>query len=314
MQPDVGDLHVDALLTNISIGYKNKRYIATEIFPTVPVNKQSDIVPRYDKDKFFRELLKLRAPGGDVRTSGYTVDNTLKYFTLNFALGHEVPDEHRDNVDQPYDIDRDTTLWLADQVLLHWEKKWATDFFATGKWGTDYAEAVQWSDYAGSDPIQDLRVMRSNILAKSGQPGNTFVTSNSVMDKLLDHPLLVERVKYTGGSVSEEMIAKLVRLDGRVHVGDAIEETALEGAASVMASIFGKHALVLYVPPAPSLFTPSGGYTFIWRPLVGGGAAPWFMRRIRDDRRRKDIFEIHTYYDMLQIDAAMGQFALSVIA
>ena len=313
-QPDVGDVHVDAMLTNISIGYFNKRYIATQCFPIVPTTKQSDIVPRYDKDKWFREQMKLRGPGAPTATSGFTVDNTMTFFNLNFGLGKEIPDEIRANTDLPYNVDRDATRWLTEMVQLHWEKKFVADFFATGKWGTDYAEAVQWSDYASSDPIQDLRTMRSNVLGKSGQPANRLITSNLVIDKLLDHPLLVERVKYTGGSVSEAMIAQLVRLE-QVLVGDAIEATAVEGnATQTYAAVWGKHALVLYTPPAPGLFTPTGGYTFVWQPLVGGGAAPWFMRRIRDDRNRKDIIEVQTYYDQKQIDGDMGEIAVSVVA
>ena len=313
-QPDAGDVHVDGLLTNLSIGYMNKRYVASTIFPLVPVNKQSDIVPRYDQDMWFREQMKLRAPGGPTATSGYTVDNTMTFFCLNFGLGKEIPDEIRQNTDLPYSMDRDAARWLTEQVQLHWEKKWAADFFATGKWGTDYAEAVQWSNYGSSDPIQDLRLMRSNILGKAAVPGNTLICSNLVMDKLLDHPLLVERVKYTGGSVSEQQIASLVRLD-KVLVADSINTTSKEGnATQTYTPIFGKHALVLHVPTNPGLFTPSAGYTFIWRPLVGGGAAPWFFRRIRDDKLRKDIFEVQTYYDQKQIDARMGEFAASVIA
>lgn len=313
-QPDVGDVHVDALLTNMSIGYQNKRYIASQIFPIVPTLKQSDIIPRYDKDMWFREQMKLRAPGAPVATSGFTVDNTMKFFNLNFALGKEIPDEVRQNTDAPYDMDRDATRWLTEMVQIHWEKQFAADFFATGKWGTDYTESAQWSDYAASDPIQDLRTMRSNILGKSGQPGNTLVTSNIVMDKLLDHPLLVERVKYTGGSVSDKMIAELVRLD-RVLVGDAVEATAKEGnSTQTYGALWGKHALVVYTPSAPGLFVPTGGYTFVWKPLVGGGAAPWFIRRIRDDKLRKDTIEVHTYYDQKQIDADMGEFAASVVA
>jgi len=312
-QPDTGDVHVDALLTNLSQGYMNKRYIASEVFPIVPTNKQSDIIPRYDKDKWFREQMKLRAPGAPVATSGFTVDNTLKFFNDNFALGKEIPDEVRQNTDVPYEMDRDATRWLTEMVQIHWEKQFATGFFATGKWGTDFVESAQWSDYAASDPIQDLRTMRSNILGKSGTPGNMLVTNNLVMDKLLDHPLLVERVKYTGGSVTEQMIAQLVRLD-RVLVGDAIETTSAEGATDAFAAVWGKHALVLYRPPAPGLFIPASGYTFVWRPLVGGGAAPWFFRRIRDDKLKKDTFEVWTYYDQKQIDADMGEIAISVVA
>jgi hypothetical protein len=37
------DAHVDALMTNISIAYRNANYIGEQIFPRVPVQKKSDV-------------------------------------------------------------------------------------------------------------------------------------------------------------------------------------------------------------------------------------------------------------------------------
>ena len=54
-QPDVGDVHVNALLSNLSIAYKNANYIADTVFPQVLVQKQSDIIARYDRDMWLRE-------------------------------------------------------------------------------------------------------------------------------------------------------------------------------------------------------------------------------------------------------------------
>ena len=43
-QPTQTDVHVDAILTNISVAYMQSQsaYVANTIFPTVPVSKQSD--------------------------------------------------------------------------------------------------------------------------------------------------------------------------------------------------------------------------------------------------------------------------------
>jgi len=44
MQPTSSGVHVDAVLTNISVAYIQNamNFIAGRIFPTVPVTKQSD--------------------------------------------------------------------------------------------------------------------------------------------------------------------------------------------------------------------------------------------------------------------------------
>ena len=40
--PGVHDVHIDGPLGNISIAYKNTQYLADQVFPVVPVAKQSD--------------------------------------------------------------------------------------------------------------------------------------------------------------------------------------------------------------------------------------------------------------------------------
>ena len=36
-RPDSGDVHIDTLLTNMSVGYLNAEYIADRLFPIVMV-------------------------------------------------------------------------------------------------------------------------------------------------------------------------------------------------------------------------------------------------------------------------------------
>lgn len=41
--PTLRDVHVDAILTNLSIGYKNDTYIGESVFPRIQVAKKSDV-------------------------------------------------------------------------------------------------------------------------------------------------------------------------------------------------------------------------------------------------------------------------------
>ena len=41
--PTVGDVHVERPLSNISVAYRNPEYIFDQIFPTVSVQKKSDV-------------------------------------------------------------------------------------------------------------------------------------------------------------------------------------------------------------------------------------------------------------------------------
>ena len=51
-QPHVNNVHVDAILTNISVAYMQKadNYIADKVFPVVAVDKKSDKFFKYTKN------------------------------------------------------------------------------------------------------------------------------------------------------------------------------------------------------------------------------------------------------------------------
>ena len=56
-QPTFGDAHVDAALTNISVAYVQdaSNFIASQVFPTIPVEHASDKYFIYTQDDFFRD-------------------------------------------------------------------------------------------------------------------------------------------------------------------------------------------------------------------------------------------------------------------
>ena len=62
-QPTTGDVHVDAILTNMSIAYMQEAYafVAGKVFPTVPVSKQSDKFFTSTQADFIRDQVELRA-------------------------------------------------------------------------------------------------------------------------------------------------------------------------------------------------------------------------------------------------------------
>ena len=59
------DVHIDAALSNMAVSYKNGNYIAEDIFPSVPVTKQSDKYYVWTKDYWFRSYVQERSPGTD---------------------------------------------------------------------------------------------------------------------------------------------------------------------------------------------------------------------------------------------------------
>jgi len=315
-QPDVRDAHVDQLMTILSHAYMNEaeNYISDKIFPLVPVRKQSARIAKYTKADWFRDEAQLRAPGTESAGTGFTVDTTDTYFCDNFAVHKDVPDEVRENTDSPYDPDLEATMLVTDRLMLRREIAWATDFLTTGVWGTDTSlAAAQWDDYALSDPIGNVETAKDGIHGTTSREANTMVMGRQVWTKLKHHPDFIERIKYTQrGVLNTEIVGAILEIP-RILIGKAIKNTYVEGqtdAAAAYAYVMGKVVLILHVAPRPALLTPSAGYTFHWSNF----GALSYIRRLRDDFKRLDRIEAHTYFDHKAVGTDLGYYYYNVVA
>lgn len=330
-QPDIGDLHVNALLTSMSIAHMNKEehYVADKVFPLVGVDKQSDVYAVYQRGDFFQgsedvpassggsgtQAMRalLRAPGTVAPVAGYKVDNTNSYRCDNYAIGVEIPDELRGNADAVFALDNEATILATQIQLIRRERAFAMDFMTTGVWGTDVVGTtnfVKWSDYGGSDPFTDLEDALDSVEGKTGSRPNKLVMGAIVWRRLKHHPDLVDRIKggaTTGNPalVQRQLLAQILEID-EVLVGRASYRTSAEGGTLAMARIMDDDALLLFATPTPGLMTPTAGVSFYWKPLTGG--AVQFMRKYRREPERKDVLEAHSYIDQKVTEAQSGYF------
>lgn len=319
-QPVHTDLHVDALLTILSIAYMNEpsAYIADQAFPIVPVKKQSDKLAKYTQDYWFRNEAEIRAPAAEATGGGYEVDTSDTYFCDNYAFKDDIPDETRANYDAPFDPENDSVALVTEKLRLKREVAFATDFFTTGVWtatgsDSDYSGTAtsQWSDYANSDPIGDVETAREAIYGGTAKEPNKLILGRAVWAKLKHHPDLVERIKYTQRAIlTLDLVAALLEIE-QILVGKAIYVTTEEGASTQTYSyIFGKKMLMIYTPARPSLRTPSAGYTFHWNKF--GGIS--YIRRLRDEKGQYDRIEGHTFFDQKSVSSTCGYLIDNVVA
>jgi len=322
-EPTPTDVHVNQLLTNVSIGYINTMYIADMLFPLVNVRKQSDIIPRYDQSHWFRNTATLRGPGSVSLGGGFKVDNTLTYFCQRYSYRFEIPDETRDNSDEPYNMDSDGTMFVTDKMQMAREIRFATDFFTTGIWTGDQTgvaaapaanQFIQWNDYAASTPLTDVETWADNVEGRIARMPTDMVIGKQAWSKLKWHPDLIDTIKYTQrGQLTTDIVAALFEMQ-RLHVGRAIQTTSVEGTAEASVAytrVFGKAALLLYVPPAPSLMTPAAGYTFVWQRVPN---AIQYIKTMRNEEREIDIIEGNSYFDQARTAAGAGLFATALVA
>lgn len=275
-QPTVNQVHIDAPLTNISVAYiqSEDMFIAGKVFPPVPVDKQSDLYFKYTKNDWFRDEARPRADATESAGGGYNL-STDSYTAMVYAYHKDVGPQVRANADMPLDMDRDATMFVTRKLLLRQELQWVTDFFGSTIWGTDVTPANLWSNYTASDPIGDIRTGKTVMLSTTGYEPNTLVLGYEVFNKLIDHPDIVDRIKYGQSSpdspaiANETVLAKIFGIS-RVLVAKAIKATNNEGGTEAYAFAHGKHALLAYSAPNPGILTPSAGYCFKWRGIAGG--------------------------------------------
>jgi hypothetical protein len=323
-RPTPGDVHVNTPLTNISIAYMQQatNFISNQVFPNIPVTKQSDRYYVYDRGEFNRDEMTERAPGTESAGGSYKLDNTPTYFSRVYAFHKDIPDEVRANSDSVVQPDRDATNFVTMKALIKREALWASKYFTTSVWGTDATPSVLWSA-ANSTPIADVKDAKRTMLADTGFEPNTLVLGKKVYDVLTEHPAIIDRVKYgqtTGNPAMAGLMALMALLEiERVFIMKAIKNSEPEKATAFShppSSGYWDHdfigdansALLCYAAPSPALMAPTAGYTFSWTGLIGAGNQGNRIKRFRMDQLNSDRVEIDCAFDQKLVAADLGYF------
>ena len=283
-QPTQSQVHVDAILTNMSVAYMQEAdsFVASRVFPTVNVSKQSDKYFTYTQADFYRDQAIERADGTESAGSGYGL-STDTYSSTVYALHKDIGDQVRANSDSPLDPDMDATpgtLWSA----------------------------------SGSDPIANIETGKNTILSNTGYLANTLVLSYKAYSVLKNHTDIVDRYKYTSAeSISPDLMARIFEVD-RVFIMKGVYNSAAEGATASYAQIGDKDALLCYVAPQAGLMTASAGYNFVWTGVGSGLGTSTAVSRFRMDHLRSDRLEIESAWDFKVVGSPLGYFFSNPVA
>lgn len=328
-QPTTGDVYVSRPLTNVSVAYmqSENNFIASKVFPDVKVQERSGMYWTYPKGEWFREEAAERAPGTPSTGSGYTVEASPLYYARVYAFHKDVPDQVRAAADSMLNLDAEAARLVTSRLMLKREKLWVATAFATSVWAREVAgvnatpngaghatpQVLQWDDPV-AQPIQDVQYEIIRMAEQTAKQPNTLVLSPYVHNQLCNHPTIIERIKYTQrGVVSTELLASLFGVD-RVLVPFVTSNTAVEAATPTMAFMYGKHALLCYVPPTPSLMEPAAGYTFTWTGFLGGEEMGTRIKKFRFEELESDRVEGQSAYDMKVVATDVGCFFKDIIA
>ena len=323
-QPHLGQVHVDAVLTNISVAYlqRQENFIADKVFPIVPVSKKSDLYFTYTKNDWLRDEAQRRADATESAGGGYNV-STDSYQADVWAFHKDVGDQTLANADTPLNPLREASEFVTHRLLLRRELQFVNDFLTINTWGTDVdgvsgtpssGEFKYWSDYTSSDPLTDIEDGKATVLSNTGQEPNTLVLGYDVFRQLKNHPELVDRIKYTSSqTITTDMMAAMFDVD-RVMVAKAIKATNNEGGSEAYDFAFGKSALLAFVAPSPGLMTPSAGYTFAWTGVSGGLGATIGISQFRMESIKATRIEAEVAFDNKVVGADLGYFFNGAVA
>ena len=311
-QPTPSDVHIDAALSNISIAYKNDKYVADQVFPIMPVNKQSDKYFIFTKDFWFRNSVEVRGPGSRYAEGGLQLSNT-NYECINKGLSFPLPRENIENQDAAIDLETDGADWLGDQFQLDREIALAAKIMDASAWTstTTLSGTSQWSDYASSDPIANIHTGMEAVKKLIGRYPNVILLGAEVWDKLKWHPDMLDIYKHTNAAVlTREMVAKVFDGIEQLLVGDAIQNSAAEGVAFNGGYIWPKNTLLLYVPKTPGKRIPAAGYTFVWK-QNGYQIA---IEKVEERLRKRDILLADHAFDQKVVGADCGYEIIDSVA
>uniref|UniRef100_A0A6M3KKL0 Putative capsid protein n=1 Tax=viral metagenome TaxID=1070528 RepID=A0A6M3KKL0_9ZZZZ len=289
--PTARQSHLDVALTNVSIAYKNAAYIFDQIFPIVPVKKQTDKYFIFDKAAWMRDETAVRAPGTKAARADYTI-STSNYLCAERALAKQVPDEVVENSDDPLRPLVTATNYVTDQVLKRMEIDVLGEIFGTS-WSGSATPSPVWSDDT-ADPLGNIETGMFAVAGSIGREPNVGVIGRGLWRYLKNHPDVIDRIRYGGGPgnpafVTPEAIAALVGLE-KLLVARSLYDTALEGATAATTFIGGNHMALLYVTPMAALDTPSAGYVFSWKNRE--------VNRFREEQEHADVVEARASWDV----------------
>src|SRR5512139_114051 len=305
---------VDPVLTNMLVGYKQAadRFIASRVFPVVPVEKQGFTYYIFTKKYWFLDQMIARAPGGHYARSGYGVETTTGNCQL-WGLEHPIADEVRSNNQMPMALEQAGLQWLAQQSLIRRERAFAADFMVTTAWtSSDSNATTDWDDFTAGDPINDVLTARRTVSNLTGFDPNTMAMGYIVHQALMNHPDIIDRVKYVQMATAVNVESALASCFGvsQYLVSKASYNTANEGTTFSGSAIVDDDCLVCYSAGAGAgIMTASAGYTFAW----AGGGGDGVTSMYREEQTDSDVIKMKEAWDQKIVAADLGYFFADVV-
>lgn len=292
--PLANQIHVDSLLSQISVKYRNQSYVAMDLFPVVSVRKSSDLYRVYNRN--FRIPETERSTKAAAREHDFEVSNS-SYILKRHALKSFVSDGDAENYDLA-DLRSETVEELTDVILRKAEKD-AALLITTTSWSLNLSltSTAAWDITGGSDPVAHFDTGSSQVVLNSGNKPNVAGMGLQAWNAFKNNSAVLDRIKYTSRELGENMAAALIGAD-KVLVALASEDSSALGVADSIAALWNDAVFWGYAPASPGPLKASAGYTF-------RKAIP-MVKRYRAEDRESDAIEVNMEYQIKVVSSLSG--------
>ena len=264
--PEPQNLHVDAILTNLSIQYRNEKSIWRNVLPIIKVGKRSDLFWVYNKEDSYRpvdDTIKPKAMPNEADW-GVSQDN---YSVKDHGLGDWLDQESIDNADTPLRPEATTNDFLNNNLDLQQELRVAALVFNANSYPAGNKAQLsgtgQWGG-AADDPITNIETAIEGCFIRA----NTLVFGVDAWIKFRKLPEILDAVKSStryqgspGGLATPAEVSGLFEVPN-ICIGRMRYISSKRGQTNTFVRVWGKHCSALYIDPSPSIETITFGATF----------------------------------------------------
>lgn len=253
---------VDEVLTNVARGYTNANFIGTNLFPVVNVKKEGGKIPQFNAEAFrvYNTERAIRAKSNRVSPEGRS---TIDYVLTEHDL--EYPMDYREIEEDVANLELHAATVVAEGIQLRLEKLIADLSQDANNYPSSNVAVLSASDKftnETSNPFSVIEAAREAVRSKIARYPNTIVLGASTYAALKNHPMILDRIKYTEHSVmSEELLRQLLDFPN-LYVGKAV----FVNDAGLFVDVWQDNMILAYVPEqnqnvARNVYEPSFAYT-----------------------------------------------------
>lgn len=294
---DIGAVHVAQALTNMSVGYKNRKFIAELIAPVTPTDKLLDKYYTFGKEAF-RTLDDTYMPGATPKEISWAW-NTATFQCTPHATRAWYPTMSPTVADAVIKFDIVSTRNVSQAIQLRQELNLLAALKTSLNPASMVAAGVNF-DNPGFDPVPWIAQQKRVIARATGETANVLALGRPAWDALASNPNFLKHIAVgplsidllPGTQITPAQAAQKLELD-EILVGDCLYDTAATPADTANLQYVWDDYVLLFVR-APAMGEQI--VTLATHFLFSGGTEGQMIRKWYDQDKYRQVIDGFKFY------------------